>query len=285
MRHIPAPLQAALDSGVTTLCHCWRLTLTDGTALGFTDHDRPLAFDGLTFTPNAGLDAGALQSATGLAPDNIEVIGALTTDAISETALERGRFDDAEVDIFRVDWSAPSSRILLFRGSIGETTRGPLAFTAELRGMAHRLDQPQGRAYLPRCAADLGDARCGVTLTPAQGIVTAIAPYGALTVTGLPPDAAFAHGLLTWTTGANAAQSSPIREHAGDRLTLWSPPPDPIAVGDRFGAIRGCDKHADTCRDTFANIANFRGFPHMPGDDWMTSHPGDATPNDGGALR
>ena len=285
MRHIPAALQAHLDSGVTTLCHCWALTLRDATRLGFTDHDRPLAFDGLTFTPTSGLDAGALQSATGLAPDNIEVVGALSDDAITETDLERGRFDDAEADIYRVNWADPGQRILLFRGSLGETTRGPLAFTAELRGMAHRLDQPQGRAYLRRCDAELGDARCGVTLAPIAGVVTIVAPHGTLTVTGLPSTDAYTHGILTWTTGANAGQTAAIRTHSQNTLTLWAPPPDAVQPGDAFTVTEGCDKRFETCRTRFANAARFRGFPHMPGDDWMTAYPQQGGTNDGGALQ
>jgi len=284
MRHIPAALQAHLDTGATTLCHVWALTLRDATRLGFTDHDRPLAFDDQTFTPAPGLDAGALQSATGLAPDNIEVVGALADDVITETDLERGRFDDAEVDIFRVNWADPAQRVLIFRGSLGETTRGPLAFTAELRSMAHRLDQPQGRAYLRRCDAELGDVRCGVALTPAPGTVTAIATHGTLTVTGLPGDDAYTHGILTWTSGANAGQTAPIRSHAGASLTLWSPPPDAAQPGDAFTATMGCDKRFETCRTRFANALRFRGFPHMPGDDWMTAYPQPGDTNDGSAL-
>ena len=284
MRHIPAALQAHLDTGVTTLCHCWLLTLRDATRLGFTDHDRALEFDGVTFTPASGFDASALQAATGLAPDNIEVVGALSDNAITETDLERGRYDDAEADIYRVNWTDPEQRVLLFRGSLGETTRGPLAFTAELRGMAHRLDQPQGRAYLRRCDAELGDARCGVTLTPVSGTVTAIAPHGGLTVSGLPTDGTYAQGLLVWTSGDNTGQTAAIREHAGSTLTLWSPPPDTMQPGDAFTATMGCDKRFQTCRTRFSNAPRFRGFPHMPGDDWMTGYPKQGEPNDGSAL-
>jgi len=284
MRSISSSFQTHLDTGVTTLCHCWLLTLRDDTRYGFTDHDEPLAFDGVTFTPASGLDAGALQSATGLAADNIEVVGALSDDAITESDLERGRFDDAEADIFRVNWADPDSRVLLFRGSLGETTRGPLAFSAELRGMAHRLDQPQGRAYLRRCDAELGDARCGVSLAPVVGTVTAIAPHGTLTVTGLPTGDAYTHGLLTWTSGANTGHASPVRDQSGDALTLWSPPPDAIAPGDTFSATMGCDKRFETCRTRFANAPRFRGFPHMPGDDWMTAYPAQGDTNDGTPL-
>lgn len=36
-----------------------------------------------------------------------------------------------------------------------------------------------------------------------------------------------------------------------------------------------CDKRFATCRDTFANAENFRGFPHMPGNDAVISGPGE----------
>lgn len=36
-----------------------------------------------------------------------------------------------------------------------------------------------------------------------------------------------------------------------------------------------CNKQFATCRDIFGNAANFRGFPHMPGNDAIISGPGD----------
>lgn len=36
-----------------------------------------------------------------------------------------------------------------------------------------------------------------------------------------------------------------------------------------------CDKRFATCRDVFANSENFRGFPHMPGNDAVISGPGE----------
>ena len=47
MREIPSSLQAALDTGATTLARCWRVARPDGVVLGFTDHDLPLDFDGV----------------------------------------------------------------------------------------------------------------------------------------------------------------------------------------------------------------------------------------------
>jgi hypothetical protein len=57
MKHLPPALQAHLDTGTTTLAWCWRLTRGDGTRLGFTDHDRALAFDGTAFEAATGFTA------------------------------------------------------------------------------------------------------------------------------------------------------------------------------------------------------------------------------------
>ncbi|MFT3997276.1 MAG: DUF2163 domain-containing protein [Asticcacaulis sp.] len=35
----------------------------------------------------------------------------------------------------------------------------------------------------------------------------------------------------------------------------------------------GCDKRYATCRDRFDNVARFRGFPDMPGEDFITLYP------------
>ncbi len=281
MKSIPATLQTKLDSGVTTLARCWTVTLKDGTRRGFTDHDRALYLNGILHNPQSGVSAGALESAGGLAPDNSDIIGALTSDAITESDLERGLYDGAEVDLSLADWTDPADHVLLFRGTIAETTRGPLAFTAELRSMAAKLDQPTGRAFLGQCDAELGDARCGVTLTPARAAVTAITPTGEITASGLTGN--HARGLLTWLAGANTGTAQPVKDHTDKTLSLWSPPPDPIVPGDTFTVTQGCDKTLPTCRDRFANAINFRGFPHIPGDDFAASYPNRGEGNDGRA--
>ena len=42
-----------------------------------------------------------------------------------------------------------------------------------------------------------------------------------------------------------------------------------------------CDQKFSTCRDVFANTANFRGFPHLPGAEFILKGPG-ASGNTGG---
>jgi hypothetical protein len=50
-------------------------------------------------------------------------------------------------------------------------------------------------------------------------------------------------------------------------------------------AGRLCDGRWETCRDTFNNVLNFRGFPDIPGDDFLLAHPGAGERHDGGRRR
>lgn len=282
MKTLPEGLQAHLDSGATTLCWCWRLTRRDGARLGFTDHDRDLAFDGTTFEAAVGFTASEIRDTVGLSVDDLEVETALVSDRLSEDDLAAGLYDDAQVEIFRVNWSQPQQRVLMRQGSLGEVTREGAIFRAEVRGLAHYLQQPKGRVYQFTCDAVLGDPRCGIDLSPAAyratGTVLSVAAPRTLHVSGLEAFAAgwFSRGLLTFLSGPNANRQVEIRSHRANEgsasIELWQEPAFAPLVGDAVEMLAGCDKQLATCRDKFANVARFRGFPHMPGNDFVTSY-------------
>jgi uncharacterized phage protein (TIGR02218 family) len=281
MKTLPAPLQAHLDTGTTSLAWCWRITRADATRFGFTDHDRDLAFDGTLFEAATGFTASEIKDALGLSVDNLEVSSALKSDRLNEDDLATGLYDDAAVEIWRVNWADTEQRVLMRSGSLGEVRRSGAAFTAEVRGLAHYLSQPKGRLYQSGCDADLGDARCTIDLAdPAfrgTGTVLAAASPRLFTATGLAAFAAgwFTRGLVAFASGANAGRAGEVKRHtlAGTEATveLWQPMAMAIGAGDTFTITAGCDKQLATCRDRFANAANFRGFPHMPGPDYILS--------------
>lgn len=291
MRPLPAALQAHLDARVTTLCRCFRITRSDGIVLGFTDHDRPLSFDGTEFEPADGLDASEDVSATGFAVGGMEVLGALASDRLDPDDLAAGLFDNAEVSVHLVNWSTPSERYLLRVGRLGEVTREDGTFRAEIRGLAAALDETRGRAFRPTCDADLGDSRCGVDLDdPAYrgtAMVTAANDRRRFTTSGLSDFAKgrFARGRLTWTSGANVGRTAEVRTHRKELgeavIELWQPMHDAIEAGDGFVVTAGCDKRFSTCREKFANGINFRGFPHMPGNDFALTYARRGESNDG----
>jgi uncharacterized phage protein (TIGR02218 family) len=279
MKSLPTALQSHLATGATTLAWCWRLTRNDGTRFGFTDHDRDLAFDGTAFEAATGFTASEIKDALGLSVDNLEVSSALKSDRLNEDDLAAGLYDDASVEIWRVNWTDTAQRVLMRSGSLGEVRRSGAAFTAEVRGLAHYLQQPKGRLFQSGCDADLGDARCGVDLDdPAfrgTGTVTAASSLRLFTATGLDTFDAdwFTRGLVTFTSGANAGRSQEVKRHtlAGTTATieLWQPMSLAIAPGDTLTITTGCDKQFATCQAKFANAVNFRGFPHMPGNDYI----------------
>ena len=62
---------------------------------------------------------------------------------------------------------------------------------------------------------------------------------------------------------------------------LWESMAFDIAPGDTFTVTAGCDKSLDTCIARFNNVANFRGFPFIPGNDAVMSYPNTGDRNDG----
>jgi uncharacterized phage protein (TIGR02218 family) len=277
VKTLPAGLQAHLNSGTTTLAWCWRIERRDGVTLGFTDHDRPLLFAGVTYEPESGFAASELRAGVDLAVDAQDAEGVLSSDRITETDIIDGRWDDAEVEVWRVNWQDVSERVLMRRGAIGQIRRGRLAFAAEVRSLGHVLGQTVGRTFQATCDAALGDARCAVDLEDAafRGVGAVIALVGdrGFTASGLIGFASgwFALGTLDWTSGANAGGRAEVAGHSRDggtvTITLLEAPVRPVTAGDAFTIRAGCDKRIETCGSKFANVVNFRGFPHIPGQD------------------
>jgi uncharacterized phage protein (TIGR02218 family) len=295
MRDIPAAFQAKLDSGVTTLCRCWVIARRDGMTLGFTDHDEDVAVDAVTCRAGTGLTGSEATQKLGLSVDSSELSGALNDASLNEDDLAAGRYDAASVELWLVDWGEPELRVLLAKGSLGEVKRAGGAFTAEVRGISERLNQDSGRLYTATCSADMGDGRCTIDLSSStfrgNGTVATLLGTSSFTTSGLGGYAEtwFTAGKLTFTRGANAGNSVEIKSHRNTgtvTLDLWQAMPEPIAAGDTFTVTAGCDKRFATCHDRFNNIVNFRGFPHVPGNDFVVRYPVPAEPgNDGSSLQ
>lgn len=143
--------------------------------------------------------------------------------------------------------------------------------------MAHVLQQTVGRAFQATCDADLGDGRCRVDLDApafrATGAIFEVLRDRAFLAAGLDTFAAgwFSGGTVEWTSGSNSGRRAEVMLHelanGAVSLVLLETPVRPLAFGDAFILRAGCDKRLATCHAKFANVANFRGFPHIPGQD------------------
>ncbi len=294
MKALVPALQAHLDEGTTTLAWCWCITRADGVVLGFTDHDRVLAFAGTDFEPESGFTASEVRSGSDLSVDAQDAEGVLTSDRILETDIRDGRWDNAQVELWRVNWADIGQRVLMRRGAIGQIRRGRLAFVAEMRSLAHLLGQNDGRSFQATCDAVVGDVRCGADLDGAafrgSGAVTGLSGDRGFTASGLDSFTSgwFSFGTIEWTSGANAGRWAEISGHSLDggivTVTLLEAPVLSIVAGDTFAIRAGCDKCAETCSAKFSNISNFRGFPDIPGQDTVLRYARRSGDNSGSVL-
>ena len=150
-------LAAHLATGATTMAYCWRVTRHDGVVLGFTEHDRDLVYAGTTFAAAHrlhGLADPAEPRPVGRQPER-------------RRARCRRRRSPRPTCSPAATTTPPSScsgstgpiramGITIAAGNLGEVKRQGLAFSAEFRSIANRLNQKIGydlRALL------LGQAR------------------------------------------------------------------------------------------------------------------------------
>lgn len=279
MKSVGSSLLAHMQSEVTTLATCWKVTRRDGQIFGFTDHSGNLVISGITYLASTGYTATAIKSSAALNVDNLDVQGALDSSTITDEDLLAGLWDFAEVEIFLVNYEDTSMGVMNLRtGNIGNVQTGRGLFVTELRGMMQRLQQAVGRLIMPACNADLGDARCGINLDvfsngKASTSVTTRTNNRQFSASGLGQATGwFDGGLLTFTGGENDGLSMEVKSFtSGGAILLFLPMPFDVAVSDTFTITAGCDKSHSTCNSKFSNTINFRGFPHLPGVGRLTS--------------
>lgn len=272
---------AWLTGEVATIAWLWRIVRRDGVMLGLTNHDAPIRRDGLTYQPSPGMRPSAIRQRRGLAADSFAIEGALSAAAISEAALASGRWDGARLTLSVVDWQdAGAAEIIIAAGTLGSVTSDGVRFSAELGGSDAWLDGALVPETSAECRAELGDAQCRVALAARtrRAVVTAgsgdTVTLATASGTGGWAEGLFAFGRLRWLDGPARGLWSVIVDQSGPALTLAEVPEGAALVGQRVELVEGCDKRAATCAARFANIANFRGEPHLPGMDLLTRFPG-----------
>jgi uncharacterized phage protein (TIGR02218 family) len=196
-------------------------------------------------------------------------------------------FDYADVKIYAINRESTADGVIkIISGKLGEIhIVNDDTATIEFRSLTQLLTQGIGRVYSHECDADFGDTRCGVTLASYtyNGTITSVTNNQEFAASALgQSNDFFNYGLLSWTSGDNNGIDMEVKDYAatGGLITLVSPMPFTVQVSDTFSVYQGCDKKQATCRDTFDNIINFRGFNEIPGMDQIHKIP-DINPDGG----
>jgi len=142
-----------------------------------------------------------------------------------------------------------------FMGGCAELSCEPVATSLKRPGLRAR--------YSLLCRHPLYSAGCGVA-KESFAAVGAVGAVSGVTVTieaaGGQPSGFFVAGMLKTADGA----ARMIVAHTGNTITLTAPFPG-LSAGMTVTLYAGCDHSLAHCRDRFGNLANFGGFPFIPG--------------------
>jgi hypothetical protein len=199
-------------------------------------------------------------------------------------ALRAGALDGAVVAVDRafIDNRAglryapsltPLGVVNIFTGRVAEVDLGRSNAVISINSHLELLNQNMPRnLYQAACRWTLFDSACGLAAATfrTSGTVAAVpAPNSnQLQATLAAPNGSgtYALGRIAMTSGANEGFSRGVRAWSAGSpatLTLMTPFPFPVAVGDAFDAYPGCDKLLTTC-EAFTNQVNFGGMPFVP---------------------
>jgi uncharacterized phage protein (TIGR02218 family) len=277
MKSISTELKAGIISG--KIASLVKLSLKDGSVLGYTDHDTPLTVDAVTYEPAAGLSKLKMY-VTNSAEVSSQEIASSWLDAPEEDLLA-GKYDNATIEVQWAYWEDVSlGSFPVFIGRLGSIEWTEDGFKASIENYLKDLARNLGTVVTGPCRHALFDnfstGKVGAcTLSPASFTFTGAVTY-VLTdklkfkIDNSQADGYFTNGLITWTSGANNGLSYEIKIHEvnadaniGNSFELFLPAIASIQVGDTYSVTAGCDKTFSTCKNKFSNGINFGGFPHI----------------------
>jgi len=266
-------MRVFFDRELDNVATFWRIFRRDGVALGFSTHDRDLTFEGIRHRSAPGMQPASIRMTSEIRDDSAEVQGALSHDAISESDMASGLFDDAGIVIGAVDWESLESEIL-YSGRIGKIEDDGQGFTAELRSAKHILTQDLVPRTSPTCRAQFCGLGCGLSairFTTRQTITDIDIENNRIAVS-TSIGSGFIDGQLRLLGGPQTGLVFGVVDVTSNWLTLDRPIAQSTPIGVRAELREGCDHTLTTCADRFQNAHNFRGEPFLPGNDLLTRY-------------
>lgn len=251
----------------------WRVFRKDGVALGFTSHDRDLAFGGINHRAAPGMAPTAIRMTSDLTEDSAGVEGALSHSAIREKDLAAGLFESAAIEIGIVDWETHEHRTI-YVGTLGQIEDNGIGFAGELRSAKQVLDQDLVPRTSPTCRAEFCGRGCGfsaIRVTRRLVLDALDLDLNRVRFAGLQADL-FLDGALRFLDGPQTGVAFGVVGASGEWLVLDRPLAPETEAGTPAELREGCDHTLNTCATRFDNAVNFRGEPFLPGNDLLARY-------------
>lgn len=264
-----------------TVATFWRIYRKDGVALGFTTHDRDIWLEGVLHQSSPGMLPSSIRKSADLYADSAEVIGALSHEAIVPQDIQAGCYDDATIHIGLVDWESGEHHTL-YSGTLSTVTQEGCQFSAELLSHKALLWKDTVPRTSPLCRSDFCAPGCN--LNPAkymfEATLIALNTNQNSIEISVPTPIAYPleGGSIRWLEGPQYGSEMTMFgvEQLPDRVLscrLNTPIHSDIAIGTKARVKAGCNHTIATCAGVFNNASNFRGEPHLPGNDMLTRYP------------
>lgn len=294
MRTASAGLQAWLAANNAA----WRadlitLTAVDGTVYRWTTADGDIAYAGNLFR-TAGfygpvVQRGGYSNAARLTIDTLDLTLTGGGFQILGKPIPQqgvlGYFDGGRVKVDHLIGAGPNQAIAgisnggigggvipsFFEGRVAQVEPKEPSLLLRLKSELFVLNQLLPRFPLqPQCGNAVYDANCGLSRA---AFTLSGAASGTPTKTNVPTASAaltakaagyFDLGVLKFISGKNNGVRRAVTHWDGTNFALALPFPFTPLAGDTFTVYPGCDRSRARCLSPFNNLAQYRGYPHIP---------------------
>ncbi len=261
-----------ITSNVTTIAYCWLIKLKNGAQYGFTDYSHEISFDNVVFDPRGIIKNSAIQSDTSIAADNFEIHGMIDHAVITKEDVLSGLYDQAYVEFSAVDYLYPENRAILKSGYVNQIRIVDDKFYFNIVGLIDRAKCTVSKCYSETCRAKFADVECGVDKNShlIKGVIAQIISQDKVKVKFTDESSKyrglFHNAKMDISSGAGEVKMI-VSGFNNNIATFYQNIPEDIKQGDSFVLYPECNKSFQACVEIFNNAINFRGEPHVPGQD------------------
>lgn len=278
MKAASAALIALLNSGEQfVMADLYTFTLAGGAGvLRYSAAPTALTANGWVFAAGPKFERSKTRVVIGTQVDELDIkVYPEPTDLIGATpflaAAWQGQFDGALLQLERAfmprygDTSAGT--VVLFAGRISDIDCSRTGIDMKCRSHLELLNiQMPRRLWQASCTHVFGGAMCQFNRASLAVTFAAGAGSTQTLIQGAPASATpFTGGTIVGVSGANAGASRTIANFtSGANVALKLALLSPVAAGDQFQLLPGCDRTLPTCTNVFNNAVHFGGFPFIP---------------------
>lgn len=273
----PALVALLASSDRFIMADLYTITLVGGAVLRYSAAPTPLNANGHVFALGPKFERSKTKIVIGTQVDELEVkIYTEPTDLVGDVpflqAASEGQLDGALLQLDRAFMSTygdtSAGTVVLFAGRISDIDCSRTGIDLKCRSHLELLNiQMPRRLWQAACTHTFGDAMCQFDRTALQATLSAglgsTQTQIATSLAPTPPNL-YVQGTIVSLTGGNAGSSRSIVNMAGGLVYLKLAFLSPVAPGDQFHLLPGCDRTLATCANVFNNANHFGGFPFIP---------------------